>query len=142
MRMAAGLPASALAEVGSNPARAAISRVGTKRASGCANWTAFASSHIRSTTSRLGSLGWLVISGAARDHELPVRVVDDHETPCGNSKLLSQPRLNDDLQELAVDFADSLGEWRECRPRDSLGAFKMTFCDLERSSSRQRTRGA
>ena len=43
-------------------------------------------------------------------------VVDDHQAPCSNSKLLCQPGLNDDLEELAVDLADPLGKWRKVRP--------------------------
>ena len=64
----------------------------------------------------LRSVSRLVISRAARNCELPVRVVDDDEAARGNSKLLRQPRLNDDFQELAVDLADSFGEWRENSP--------------------------
>ena len=55
----------------------------------------------------------LVIGCAASDRELSVCVVDDHQTSRSNSKLLRQPRLDDDLQEVAVDFADSLGKWRK-----------------------------
>jgi len=47
--------------------------------------------------------------GLARDwrwavivNELSVYVVDDHQTSRSNSKLLSQPGLDDDFQELAV----------------------------------------
>jgi hypothetical protein len=61
----------------------------------------------------LHSLCGRVIDRAARDGELPVQVVDNHETARSNSKLLRQLGLNDNFQELAVDLADPLGKWRK-----------------------------
>ena len=64
----------------------------------------------------LRSVGPRVISRAASYCELPVRAVDDDEAAGSNSTFLRQPRANDDLEELAVDLADSFGEWRENSP--------------------------